>query len=140
MESPLLPREDGPVLHHWNILPSKSQRDKQNQKCSIDSIKSIRHQLSANENSMKWTITDIGKAGCLLTVPPTKVVFTDEEEMRRVYTLIYDVFRCKLRFNSFKFTIYSLRRVYCFSDKNVMMQALNDVNFYAENAKVGIIF
>lgn len=105
MESPLLPREDGPVLHHWNILPSKSQKDKQNQKCSIDSIKSIRRQLSANEVSIKWTITDIGKAGCLLTIPPIKVVFTDEEEMRRVYTLIYDVFRCKLSFNYYYFKL-----------------------------------
>lgn len=43
-----------------------------------------------------WTVSDIAKAGHLLTVPPRPLCFEDEEEMRRVYSLIYDVFRCNL--------------------------------------------
>ncbi|PSN54872.1 hypothetical protein C0J52_12418 [Blattella germanica] len=42
-----------------------------------------------------WTASDIAKAGGLLTIPPRSVSFEDEEEMRRVYSLIYDVFRYK---------------------------------------------
>jgi hypothetical protein len=43
-----------------------------------------------------WTVPDIAKAGLLLTALPPPVCFADEEEMRRVYALIYDVFRCNL--------------------------------------------
>lgn len=45
--------------------------------------------------SIIWTVGDIAKAGCLLSSPPIATTFDDEQEMRRVYTLIYDVFRCK---------------------------------------------
>ncbi|KAG5898472.1 hypothetical protein JTB14_015476 [Gonioctena quinquepunctata] len=55
-----------------------------------------------------WTVSDIAKAGCLLSTQPIPTAFEDEHEMRRVYTLIYDVFRYK----------------------NVLTQALNDVNFF----------
>ncbi|XP_060524217.1 uncharacterized protein LOC132700728 isoform X2 [Cylas formicarius] len=55
-----------------------------------------------------WTVRDIAKAGGLLSSPPQAVTFEDEQEMRRVYTLIYDVFRYK----------------------NILIQALNDVCFF----------
>lgn len=35
------------------------------------------------------------KAARLLCKPPLDVKFSDEQEMRCVYSLIYDVFRCK---------------------------------------------
>jgi hypothetical protein len=41
-----------------------------------------------------WTASDIIKAGCILTIPPRHLHFEDEGEMRRIYSLIYDVFRC----------------------------------------------
>lgn len=44
-----------------------------------------------------WTASDIAKAGLLLANPPRLHHFDDEEEMRRVYSLVYDVFRCKLQ-------------------------------------------
>lgn len=55
-----------------------------------------------------WTVSDIVKAASLLHEPPMDVSFEDEQEMRRVYTLIYDVFRYK----------------------KVLDQALTDVSFY----------
>lgn len=42
-----------------------------------------------------WGLEDYAKAGKLLHRPPKIVEFIDEHEMRKVYSLIYDVFRCK---------------------------------------------
>lgn len=50
--------------------------------------------LAANELNL-WVLEDIAKAGKLLSKPPIPCTFADEQEMRRVYSLIYDVFRCK---------------------------------------------
>jgi hypothetical protein len=42
-----------------------------------------------------WDSDDFAKAGLLLKRPPRPVNFMDEYEMRKVYSLIYDVYRCK---------------------------------------------
>lgn len=42
-----------------------------------------------------WDLSDIAKAGMLLRRPKIPCEFENEHEMRRVYSLIYDVFRCK---------------------------------------------
>ncbi|XP_026746347.1 uncharacterized protein LOC113507647 isoform X1 [Trichoplusia ni] len=42
-----------------------------------------------------WDIGQVLKAACLLCKPPLPVTFVDEQEMRCVYSLIYDVFRYK---------------------------------------------
>ncbi|GAB0093934.1 Ubiquitin-protein ligase E3A, N-terminal zinc-binding domain [Sergentomyia squamirostris] len=42
-----------------------------------------------------WQLEDIAKAGMLLRKPPLPCTFHNEHEMRRVYSLIYDVFRYK---------------------------------------------
>lgn len=42
-----------------------------------------------------WDLSDIAKAGMLLRKPKIPCSFENEHEMRRVYSLIYDVFRCK---------------------------------------------
>lgn len=44
-----------------------------------------------------WDLSDIAKAGMLLRRPKIPCGFENEHEMRRVYSLIYDVFRCKFR-------------------------------------------
>jgi hypothetical protein len=44
-----------------------------------------------------WNASDIAKAGQLLTTPPRPLCFEDEAEMRRVFSVIYDVFRCNLQ-------------------------------------------
>ncbi|XP_069681208.1 putative methyltransferase NSUN7 [Periplaneta americana] len=59
---------------------------------SVESGLSVSSTLSVETT---WTVSDIAKAGCLLATPPRSVAFEDEEEMRRVYSLIYDVFRYK---------------------------------------------
>jgi hypothetical protein len=42
-----------------------------------------------------WDLSEFAKAGKLLKNPPMEVEFHDEYEMRKVYSLIYDVFRCE---------------------------------------------
>ncbi|PNF21705.1 hypothetical protein B7P43_G10336 [Cryptotermes secundus] len=59
---------------------------------SLDSGLSLSSTLSMETT---WTVSDIAKAAHLLTVLPRPLRFEDEEEMRRVYSIIYDVFRYK---------------------------------------------
>ncbi|XP_037908651.1 uncharacterized protein LOC119650170 isoform X2 [Hermetia illucens] len=56
-----------------------------------------------------WSLETIGMAGKLLRKPPIAVKFDDEYEMRKVYSLIYDVFRYK----------------------HILCQALTDTSFYS---------
>ncbi|XP_055856969.1 uncharacterized protein LOC129919895 isoform X2 [Episyrphus balteatus] len=61
-----------------------------------------------------WPLENIAKAAKLLRKPPLSVEFGDEHEMRRVYSLIYDVFRYKV----------------------VLSNALTDVSFFAYNPQL----
>ncbi|XP_055384339.1 uncharacterized protein LOC129613998 [Condylostylus longicornis] len=61
-----------------------------------------------------WSLENIAKAGKLLKKPPIEVEFEDEHEMRKVYSLIYDVFR----------------------HKHILNQALNDVSFFIQYPEV----
>ncbi|XP_076252212.1 uncharacterized protein LOC143191222 isoform X1 [Rhynchophorus ferrugineus] len=90
-------------LHEWNILPKNKSSA-----CVPEITVQERKTAKSNIAPITWTVRDISKAGCLLSKPPLPVTFDDEQEMRRVYTLIYDVFRYK----------------------NVLMQALNDIAFF----------
>ena len=73
-------------------IPEPQSDAKRLRRSSIDSGLSLTSTVSVETT---WTASDIAKAGCLLTIPPRSTSFEDEEEMRRVYSLIYDVFRCK---------------------------------------------
>lgn len=55
--------------------------------------------LNLNELS-SWSLFDLTTAAKLLRKPPIACTFSDEHEMRRVYSMIYDVYRC--RSNLFK--------------------------------------
>lgn len=44
----------------------------------------------------QWGPRELAKAARLLERPALPVTFDDDHEMRRVYSLIYDVFRCEL--------------------------------------------
>lgn len=55
--------------------------------------------LNMNELST-WNLFDLTTAAKLLRKPPIACNFSDEHEMRRVYSMIYDVYRC--RSNLFK--------------------------------------
>lgn len=87
------PEPPQPKLHDWNILPKKRKK-------SLPKIckKESEHNVSSNDtffNGVTWTVWDLAKAGSLLSNPPKNVTFEDEQEMRVVYSLIYDVYRCK---------------------------------------------
>lgn len=88
-----------PKLHDWNILPKKKKKKKKSvtQVCKRESQQTISDNSSNSirGNVVTWTVWDLAKAGTLLSDPPGSVTFEDEQEMRVVYTLIYDVFRCK---------------------------------------------
>lgn len=60
-------------------------------KCVADYVESF---LDMN-TLHNWSLEDLAKAGKLLRKPPIQCIFLDEHEMRRVYSMIYDVFRCK---------------------------------------------
>lgn len=56
----------------------------------------FRLSVSHENNNVMWDLSEFAKAGKLLKNPAMAVDFYDEYEMRKVYSLIYDVFRCKL--------------------------------------------
>ncbi|KAF5286182.1 hypothetical protein FQR65_LT12940 [Abscondita terminalis] len=88
-------------LHHWNIIPkTQCKSNKINRKTTSTYL--------AGPPPITWTINDIAKAANLLSVPPRPTYFEDEQEMRRVYTLIYDTYRYK----------------------GILNQALNDIYFF----------
>ncbi|RZC38122.1 methyltransferase NSUN7, partial [Asbolus verrucosus] len=93
-----------PKLHDWIIKPKKKLVQ-----CERPPKAALKNKAKlTGPGPITWTVSDISKAGCLLTQPPLKTNFEDEQEMRRVYTLIYNVFR----------------------HKNVLSQALNDIGFF----------
>lgn len=85
------PDEGTKVLHHWNII-SKGEKKEACKHFSVESV--LKQEEENGPGPVTWTVTDIAKAACLLSTPPKETHFEDEQEMRRVYTLIYDVFRC----------------------------------------------
>lgn len=99
-------------LHDWNIIEKPK-----NPQCDTSVIRYQNSNKRIGVNPITWTVSDISKAGYLLTVPPKSPNFDDEQEMRRVYTLIYDVFRCKL-------IIYEYIRVACFHISNIFQTKL----------------
>ncbi|KDR23735.1 Putative methyltransferase NSUN7 [Zootermopsis nevadensis] len=74
---------------------SSSQPEVKRPRCSsaaLDSGLSLSSTLSVET---AWTMSDIAKAGRLLASPELSNRFDDDEEMRHVYSLVYDVFRYK---------------------------------------------
>lgn len=59
--------------------------------CEVEFRLSVSHE----SNNVIWDLREFAKAGKLLKSPPMAAEFYDEYEMRKVYSLIYDVFRCK---------------------------------------------
>lgn len=55
----------------------------------------FRLSVSHENNNVMWDLGEFAKAGKLLKVPAMEVNFFDEYEMRKVYSLVYDVFRCE---------------------------------------------
>ncbi|CAH1114216.1 unnamed protein product [Psylliodes chrysocephalus] len=96
--------QEKPRLYEWNTIPKPKTYE-----CDPKFEKFRRSRKPPKgPGPITWTVSDISKAGCLLNSPPVHTSFEDEQEMRRVYSLIYDVFRYKY----------------------VLTQALNDINFF----------
>ncbi|KAF2905256.1 hypothetical protein ILUMI_00907 [Ignelater luminosus] len=91
-------------MHHWNIVPKTTKIHK----CCPEAERLAKKEINLGPTPITWTVSDIAKAARLLSTPPLKTNFEDEQEMRRVYTLIYDTFRYK----------------------GILNQALNDIAFY----------
>ncbi|XP_018334354.1 uncharacterized protein LOC108743309 isoform X2 [Agrilus planipennis] len=93
-------------LHDWNIKPKATP------KFSSPIIERLKKEVSLiyGPSEITWTLTDIAKASYLLSIPPKQTQFDDDQEMRRVYTLIYDVYR----------------------HKNVLITALDSCSFFEE--------
>jgi hypothetical protein len=58
-------------------------------------IRSLPPRKNKKTRDPPWGPRDLAKASRLLEKPPMSVSFEDDQEMRRVYSLIYDVFRCE---------------------------------------------
>lgn len=54
-----------------------------------------------------WNLNDLTRAGKLLRKPPLPCHFDDEHEMRRVYSMIYDVYRCKFEQKFYSTSYYT---------------------------------
>lgn len=63
-------------------------------KCVVDDPMDF---LNLNE-LLTWNLFDLTTAAKLLRKPPITCKFSDEHEMRRVYSMIYDVYRCRSNF------------------------------------------
>ncbi|XP_044729702.1 putative methyltransferase NSUN7 [Chrysoperla carnea] len=86
------------------------QNETKPQKCRIESETLI----TKKSGQVDWNVSDIIKAGGLLAVPSIDVQFEHEQEMRRVFSLVYDVLRYK----------------------NILNQALKDVAFFKKFPKL----
>ncbi|KAJ8984877.1 hypothetical protein NQ317_002717, partial [Molorchus minor] len=104
MLDPLMRETTAAKLHDWNIVPKPKALACEWRTEHVEKKPSIIRGLAP----IAWTVSDIAKAGCLLSSPPLPTSFDDEQEMRRVYTLIYDVFRYK----------------------TILNQALSDISFF----------
>ena len=81
------------VLETYSPISPNADRNliKQLGDCDDEFHMSVSHE----GNNVLWDLSEFAKAGKLIKNPPMDVEFYDEYEMRKVYSLIYDVFRCK---------------------------------------------
>lgn len=90
-----MPSEDLDPDPNWDpvlLAQPETKRAKLSGSSSISSEGSI---PVSQGSDIVWNSLDIAKAGTLLGPDSSNVVFHDEDEMRRVFTLLYDVFRCE---------------------------------------------
>jgi hypothetical protein len=75
-------------------------------------VEEFKMSVSHENSNVLWDLSEFAKAGKLLKTPPMNVEFYDEYEMRKVYSLIYDVFRCKLHLFSFHSKLLSDKKAF----------------------------
>ncbi|KAE8746505.1 hypothetical protein FOCC_FOCC006739 [Frankliniella occidentalis] len=127
-----------PIPTHWQPLAKRPRRP--GPQLSIAS--SLGSTASQEAALPPWTCADLAKAGLLLALPPRPVDFDDEAEMRRVFALAYDVFRCKnssvatSMVSNHRPSTKRATRIFFVSDKNVLQQALEDCGFFVQFPQV----
>jgi hypothetical protein len=109
-EKPVLPdltqwdsKEELDVQSYSPISTSPSQ-DPKKKKVLGHCHEDFKASISLDHLEVIWTLSDFAKAGKLLK--SMDVVFYDEYEMRKIYSLIYDVFRCE-------YLLYLLSKLVC---------------------------
>lgn len=91
----VLSRQESEIIMYSPISPSADRNlIKPVGFCELEFRLSVSHE----NNNVMWDLGEFAKAGKLLRLPPMEVEFYDEYEMRKVYSLIYDVFRCEYIF------------------------------------------
>lgn len=89
-------QKEKPVFDSTHIQRFSPASSPTNYMISENKIKCRKHIAKYFKNvKVCWTLDNICKAAQLLKNPPETVAFSNEHDMRRVYSLIYDVFRCK---------------------------------------------
>ena len=100
------PYSDDSIIPYSSVSPTQNPPDvvKKNL-CNFE------HAINRSSTEILWTLKDFANAGKLMQQPPRNVNFYDEYEMRKVYSLIYDVFRCEFLF----YFIFLCKKLFNFS-------------------------
>lgn len=89
------------VRCHWD--PDQKTISVQSTPASGSSLKTKRcivdgpNNYTDSNSVTSWDLKDLSMAGKLLRKPSIRCNFSDEHEMRRVFAMIYDVYRCKCK-------------------------------------------
>ncbi|KAK6626085.1 hypothetical protein RUM43_006389 [Polyplax serrata] len=84
--------EESPKWEQVVVSQPEMKKAKMSGSSSIGSESSV---ITTQPQDISWNALDLGKAASLLGSNSREVTFQDEEEMRRVFALLYDVFRYK---------------------------------------------
>lgn len=113
----------------WNIQKIKP-KDARMQFLISEVTMSFNQKRSAALYDRAWNLEDIAKATMLLRQIPINQIFLNEFDMRRIFCLVYDVYRRKMfawayQLNEHKRNIHEL--LYIFVDKQILSQVLRDI-------------
>ncbi|XP_076248966.1 uncharacterized protein LOC143188523 [Calliopsis andreniformis] len=103
-----------PRVCSCRVRAKKRECRKEESSGSIISIRSIVGSMTEACVQPGWRVNDILLAARVLKSIPDRPTYSDEAEMRRVFGLVYDVFRYK----------------------KILIRALNDVGFWGRNSEL----
>lgn len=94
-----MPSQESDVSSNWDPVLLAQPELKRAKFSGTPSVSSEGSIPTCHSLDLSWNALDIAKAGTILQSNSSMgVSFQDEEEMRRVFTLLYDVYRCKCLF------------------------------------------
>lgn len=83
------------IVDTWDFITNTEDKSLENGVNDKAKLRKQKKQKYVQSEEPPWGPRDLAKAARLLEKPALTVDFEDDQEMRRVYSLIYDVFRCK---------------------------------------------